>query len=267
MRSLAEDGTAIGPAGSEPDLAAAVSARGRDGDVRWVWQSAAALYPALLRAGVRVTRCHDIRLAEGLLAGRDGPARDGAADHGGVADGGADHGNARRDAEAMTRLVRPGQPASDRRGGQPGQLAFEDSAGARAERAPADVLADVIAAHASHAQDRGGIRWGPGSRCWRPWNAGSARRAELVAGLFLAPTSMTASPKLLGLAAGPGLPVRPARLAELIVQISAELGAVRPVNLDSPSQLLRALAAGGIRVPSTGPRSCGPPIIRRSRCY
>ena len=77
MRSLAEDGTAIGPAESEPDLAAAVSARGRDGDVRWVWQSAAALYPALLQAGVRATRCHDIQLAEGLLVGRDGPARDG----------------------------------------------------------------------------------------------------------------------------------------------------------------------------------------------
>ncbi len=75
MRSLAEDGTAMGPAESEPDLAAAVSARARDGDVRWVWQSAAALYPALLRAGVRVTRCHDIQLAEGLLVGRDGGAR------------------------------------------------------------------------------------------------------------------------------------------------------------------------------------------------
>ena len=72
MRSLAEDGTAIGPAESVPDLAAAVSARARHGDVRWVWQSSAALYPALLRAGVRVTRCHDIVLAEGLLVGRDG---------------------------------------------------------------------------------------------------------------------------------------------------------------------------------------------------
>ncbi len=78
MRPLAEDGTAAGPAESGPDLAAAVAARARQGDVRWVWQSSATLYPALLRAGVRVTRCHDILLAEGLLAGRDGGAPDAA---------------------------------------------------------------------------------------------------------------------------------------------------------------------------------------------
>ena len=49
--------------------------------------------------------------------------------------------------------------------------------------------------------------------------------------------------------AGPQL--RPARLAELAAEISAALGAARPVNLDSPAQLLRALAASGIRVQST----------------
>src|SRR5258707_13886612 len=43
---------------------------------------------------------------------------------------------------------------------------------------------------------------------------------------------------------------RPARLAELAAQISTELGG-RPVNPDSPAQLIRALAAAGVRVPST----------------
>jgi DNA polymerase-1 len=43
---------------------------------------------------------------------------------------------------------------------------------------------------------------------------------------------------------------RPARLAELAAQISSELGG-RPVNPDSPSQLIRALAGAGVRVPST----------------
>jgi len=43
---------------------------------------------------------------------------------------------------------------------------------------------------------------------------------------------------------------RPARLAELAGQISAALGG-RPVNPDSPTQLVRALAAAGVRVPST----------------
>jgi DNA polymerase family A len=254
-RSLAEDGTAIGPAESEPDLAAAVSARGRDGDVRWVWQSSAALYPALLRAGVRVTRCHDIQLAEGLLVGRDGPARDGAADRVGVPGGGADRDGS-GDAAAVTRLVRPAQPAGELRGGQAGQLAFEDSAGARAERAPADVLADVIAAHASQqrriATDPLGSRF---ALLAAVESAGGLAAAEMTAaGLpWRADIHDQLLVELLGPrpAAGPGLPVRPARLGELSVQISAELGAVRPVNLDSPSQLLRALAAGGIRVPST----------------
>jgi DNA polymerase-1 len=48
-----------------------------------------------------------------------------------------------------------------------------------------------------------------------------------------------------------GPPLRPVRLAELAAQISQTLGAVRPVNLDSPVQLLRALAASGVRVSST----------------
>jgi len=48
-----------------------------------------------------------------------------------------------------------------------------------------------------------------------------------------------------------GQPLRPAKLTDLASQISAALGAVKPVNPDSPPQLLRALAAGGIRVPST----------------
>ncbi len=49
---------------------------------------------------------------------------------------------------------------------------------------------------------------------------------------------------------------RPARLAELADQVAAAFGTTpgtgrRPVNPDSPSQLLHALAADGIRVPST----------------
>ena len=72
MRPLTEGGSAAGPAESTPDLAAAVTARARQADVRWVWPSSAALYPALLRAGVRVTRCHDIQLTEGLLASHGG---------------------------------------------------------------------------------------------------------------------------------------------------------------------------------------------------
>src|SRR5262249_20528884 len=52
---------------------------------------------------------------------------------------------------------------------------------------------------------------------------------------------------LLGPRPVPGL--RPAKVADLAARISEALG--RPVNADSPAQVLRALAAVGVRVPST----------------
>ncbi len=49
-----------------------MAARERAGDVRWIWPASGELYPALLRAGVRVQRCHDVALVETLLLGREG---------------------------------------------------------------------------------------------------------------------------------------------------------------------------------------------------
>ena len=45
-----------------------VQAREREADVRWVWPDTASLYPRLLSAGVRVARCHDLRLCHTILA-------------------------------------------------------------------------------------------------------------------------------------------------------------------------------------------------------
>jgi DNA polymerase-1 len=55
------------------DLPAYVRAREVDGP-RWVWDDTARWYPALLAAGVRVERCHDLRLGHHLL--RRAPAVD-----------------------------------------------------------------------------------------------------------------------------------------------------------------------------------------------
>ncbi len=55
------------------ELAAYVGER-EDGSVRWVWDDTARWYPPLLTAGVRVERCHDLRLAHHLL--RRAPAVD-----------------------------------------------------------------------------------------------------------------------------------------------------------------------------------------------
>ena len=56
------------------DLPAYVGAREADAP-RWVWDDTARWYPPLLAAGVRVERCHDLRLGHHLL--RRAPAVDG----------------------------------------------------------------------------------------------------------------------------------------------------------------------------------------------
>src|SRR6478609_11415773 len=56
------------------DLPAYVGAREVDAP-RWVWDDTARWYPPLLAAGVRVGRCHDLRLGHHLL--RRAPAVDG----------------------------------------------------------------------------------------------------------------------------------------------------------------------------------------------
>lgn len=64
----ADDGTPEGPPRrvAAPDLPAAV-AQAESGRPRWVWDDTARRYPPLLRAGVRVERCHDLRLCHAIL--------------------------------------------------------------------------------------------------------------------------------------------------------------------------------------------------------
>ena len=40
--------------------------------MRWVWADTSTIYPSLLRAGVRVDRCHDAALTQALLRARGG---------------------------------------------------------------------------------------------------------------------------------------------------------------------------------------------------
>ena len=49
------------------NLAVEVAGIERATTVRWVWDSTAAWYPALVDSGVRVERCHDLRLARRIL--------------------------------------------------------------------------------------------------------------------------------------------------------------------------------------------------------
>ncbi|NIL78059.1 bifunctional 3'-5' exonuclease/DNA polymerase [Rhodococcus sp. B10] len=54
------------------DLADTVCRIEADSHPRWIWDSAARVYPPLLDAGVRVQRCHDLELTESILATRRG---------------------------------------------------------------------------------------------------------------------------------------------------------------------------------------------------
>src|SRR4029453_3645635 len=72
LQAVADDGTPQGPPAPVRALAAAVAQRERAGGPRWVWAATGEVYPGLLRAGVRVERCHDLALAEGILLAPDG---------------------------------------------------------------------------------------------------------------------------------------------------------------------------------------------------
>ena len=124
-------------------------------------------------------------------------------------------------------------------------------------RAPADPEAElnaVIEAHAGQSQAIAADE--------HPARFGTLVAAESAAGLAAAEMSYAGLPwraevhdeLLTGLlgrlpaAVPPGM--RPARLAELAAQVSAAFGG-RPVNPDSPAQLVKAFAADGVRVTST----------------
>lgn len=231
MRPVGADGKPDGPTEPVADLAAAVAAREAAGGVRWVWQSGRRRYGQLLRSGVRVGRCHDVELVGSLLNARDGQAGSPA---------------------TSGETVPPGGPHSADSG--PATLPFD--AGAAAEPDEAEQLAALVTVHADQlarmaadrdparfallaaAESAGGLVAVEMSAAGLPWRPDVHHR--LLTGL-LGPRPPAAAGSLL----------RPARLTELAAQITAALGATRPVNPDSPAKLLRALAAAGIQVRST----------------
>ena len=235
------DGSA-GPVILAADLAATVGEYEQRGDVRWVWADTAELYPVLLAAGIRVERCHDITLTERLLLSREGAAGQ----------------PAYLAAAAARRSGRPVPPATRpaRDGPQPSLFDTPETPQDGLAEAAA-TLADLVAVHADQLAR---IAAGP-----QPGRFGLLVAAESAGGLIAAEMSAAGLPwrtdvhdqlltELLGPRplgpAGPAGP-RPARLADLVARISAAFGDGRPVNPDSPAQLVRALATDGVQVSST----------------
>ncbi len=227
------------------NLPAMVSARERAGHVRWVWAANDDLYPALLRAGVRVERCHDVALVEALLLAREGRFGEPAS----LSGAWARLGGAAGSGPALRGTAAPAAQAARRSPGT-GQAVLFESADPVFPN-PRAALDALVAVHAEQvrqiAADEHPARFGLLAAaesaaglvaaemvfCGLPW------RADVHAGLLTG---------LLGDRPVPGM--RPARLADLAGRIAAAFGG-RPVNPDSPAQVLRAFAADGVRVSST----------------
>jgi DNA polymerase I len=261
--TLGDDNTLDAQPQPVADLAAAIAERDQTGPVRWIWPSTQALYPALLRSGVRVARCHDVGLTAALLAAAPltasavgatpwaGPAQAGPGQAGPAQAGPATGVGRLGDSQAASGY------APDRRPGDSGlalELPFDS-----AELPHRDLRDDLVALVTVYADQLSRIGADDDPRRF-----GLLVAAESAGGLVAAEMTAAGLPwraevhdRLLTEQLGPrppattGPPLRPARLSGLVAQISAALGAVRPVNPDSPAQLLRALAASGIRVKST----------------
>jgi hypothetical protein len=239
LQALAEDGTPQGPPEPVRDLAGAVAEQERAGRPRWVWAATAELYPELLRAEVRVDRCHDLGLTEGILLAADGR-----------------WGEPRSFLAAWARLEGRPVPDDTARAARAGQPALFDHDLLGLPEGP-ELLAGVVAVHAAQQGRLGGGTRGTGAD-W-PGGLGLLVAAESAGALAAAEMAAAGLPwrpevhdavltELLG--PRPRAGTAPQRLTDLATRIGAAFGGQR-LNPDSPAQVLRAFAAAGTPLPST----------------
>ncbi|WP_428964712.1 bifunctional 3'-5' exonuclease/DNA polymerase [Micromonospora fluostatini] len=234
LQPLDPAGHPIGAAEPVTDLAAAVAAREAADRPRWLWASTATTYPALLRAGVRVDRCHDLELTEALLLGHDGR-----------------WGEPRSVAAALARHGgRPVPPDPPPRPADPPGHAQGALFDARPGPPPPDltdltrVYADQVARIAATAHP------GRFRLLMAAESAGALVAVEMgAAGL---PWRVEVHDEILADLLGEPSPVGgpPRRLAELAGRIAAAFG-LRQVHAESPAELLRAFARAGVELPNT----------------
>lgn len=238
LRLLHPDGRPAAPVERVSDLPAAVAARENADRPRWLWAATASIYPALLRAGVRVERCHDVELTEGLLLGAAGR-----------------WGEPRALPAAWARLTgapvppdpvsRPAAPPDHAQG-----ALFEPVAAppATAGTDPLQALTEVYA----DQQARIGATEHPGRfrLLVAAESAGALIAAEMSAdGLpWRADVHDALLVDLLGEPSPVGGP--PRRLAELAGRIADAFG-VRQLHPESPAEVLRAFARAGVDLPNT----------------
>ena len=236
------------PVSTEVTDPAQLTALERNHAPRWIFDSAAETYPALLAMGIRVRRCHDLALTERILRGREGcfgePCRAAAilarahgepvpADPAPIDDGGrlrvaAQPGLfddavaevAETDPRLLIAAYRDQTRRVDRSAGGPEAAAagIDVSAGA---------LRLLIAAESGSALVATEM-----SRRGLPWDA-DVHRQILTDALGTRPADGT----------------RPATLARLAEEISAAFGF--PVNPDSPVDVREAFHRSGFDIETT----------------
>ncbi|GLI29002.1 bifunctional 3'-5' exonuclease/DNA polymerase [Agromyces rhizosphaerae] len=220
---------------AEDRLAARVAELEAD-EPRWVWSDTRHWYRPLLAAGVRVERCHDLRLARAILrasAAVDAYDPEAGADAGWEAPPEEHVPTARH---AATPLFELGE--------------FEASAGLKP---PAD-LHSAAESMAEHERQEAALE-AAGADASRlrlllaAESAGALVAAEIHAGGI--PWRRDAHESVLVAALGDRPPVgrKPRRLEELQAEIGAALDG--PVQPDSQADLLRALRRAGLTVRST----------------
>jgi DNA polymerase-1 len=225
-----------------PDLASAIRELEAAHRPRWIWTDTARLYPDLLRAGIGISRCHDVVLVDEILAARAGhfgaPRTLGAA-HARL------HDLPIPDVGRMTSATE----AVGGAGPQQDALFSPDDTGLPADTEPLSALVEVYRAQLAELDAAG-----PSVRLLAAAeSAGGLAAAEMThAGLPLDPQLHSAN---LTEALGPmpafgGPSARPAKLQGLVDRV-AEAFRTPALNPDSPAQLLKALSTNGLPAHTT----------------
>jgi DNA polymerase-1 len=198
------------------DLPAYVEEREADGP-RWVWDDTARWYPPLLAAGVRVGRCHDLRLGHHLL--RRAPAVDARLLHG-------------EESEHWDRLG-PSVPTE-------------------AALFVVDDVTEHLRADLEDARQLAAVAGSPESERLTLLLAAESSGALVAAEMTWAgvPWRAEVHEELLEELLGPRPPrgARPPRLDELVAEVRHALGAPG-LNPDSRPELMEALRRAGHEVP------------------
>lgn len=232
VRPLSDTGVPEGNVRTTGDLSRTVSEMEVAFHPRWIWASTAEVYPDLLRRGVRVERCLDLGLVEGLLLGYQGRHREPHHFAASVArlkglDVPEDQGPRKKDAQPT--LFEPEQEPL------PGGV---------------DPLDAVVAVHSEQQRVLATLGHADRLRLLVAAESASALAAAEMTHFGL-PWRVDVHERLLvdllGPRPHPG--ARPRKLAELVDRITEAFHG-KAINPDAPANIVRAFAREGIDIPS-----------------